>query len=85
MTAATGGLRWRPNHPVSVDGAAVMPGDAMLCDGSGVLVLPPGEAEAEARGAIERQARGLLTQVRVANAEKRGAISGPTTKVLVAS
>ena len=55
-----------------------MPGDAVLCDESGVLVLPPGEAEAEARAAIERQARGLATQDRVAKGEKLGVISGAT-------
>jgi 4-hydroxy-4-methyl-2-oxoglutarate aldolase len=78
-------LGGRLNKPVSIGGVAVMPGDAVLCDESGVLVLPPGEAESEARAAIERQARGLLTQDRVANGEKLGAISGATAKVLAAS
>ena len=75
-------LGGRLNKPISVGGVVVMPGDAVLCDESGVLVLPPGEAEAEARAAIERQARGLATQDRVANGEKLGAISGATAKVL---
>lgn len=75
-------LGGRLNKPISVGGVVVMPGDAVLCDESGVLVLPPGEAEAEARAAIERQARGLATQDRVAKGEKLGAISGATTKVL---
>lgn len=78
-------LGGRLNKPVSIGGVAVMPGDAVLCDESGVLVLPPSEAETEARAAIERQARGLLTQGRVAQAEKLGAISGATAKVLAAS
>lgn len=78
-------LGGRLNKPVSIGGVAVMPGDAVLCDESGVLVLPPGEAESEARAAIERQARGLLMQDRVANGEKLGAISGATAKVLAAS
>jgi 4-hydroxy-4-methyl-2-oxoglutarate aldolase len=78
-------LGGRLNKPVSIGGVAVMPGDAVLCDESGVLVLPPGEAEAEARAAIERQARGLATQDRVAKGEKLGAISGATGKVLGAS
>ncbi len=42
------------NKPVSIGGAVVMPGDAVICDESGVVVLPPGEAEAEARRAIAR-------------------------------
>ena len=78
-------LGGRLNKPVSIGGVVVMPGDAVLCDESGVLVLPPGEAESEARAAIERQARGLLTQERVAKGEKLGAISGATAKVLAAS
>jgi 4-hydroxy-4-methyl-2-oxoglutarate aldolase len=78
-------LGGRLNKPVSIGGVAVMPGDAVLCDESGVLVLPPGEAEAEARAAIERQARGLATQDRVAKGEKLGTISGATGKVLGAS
>jgi 4-hydroxy-4-methyl-2-oxoglutarate aldolase len=75
-------LGGRLNQPVSVGGVVVMPGDAVLCDESGVLVLPPAEAESEARAAIERQARGLATQDRVANGENLGAISGATAKVL---
>ncbi|HTI79085.1 MAG TPA: RraA family protein [Acetobacteraceae bacterium] len=75
-------LGGRLNVPISVGGVVVMPGDAVLCDESGVLVLPPGEAEAEARAAIERQARGLATQDRVAKGEKLGVISGATAKVL---
>jgi len=78
-------LGGRLNKPVSIGDVVVMPGDAVLCDESGVLVLPPGEAESEARAAIERQARGLLTQERVAKGEKLGAISGATAKVLAAS
>ena len=54
----------------------------MLCDESGVLVLPPAEAEAEAREAITRQERGMTTQARVAAGEKLGEISGATAKVL---
>ena len=72
----------RLNGPVSIGGVVVMPGDAVLCDDTGVLVLPPGDAEAEARRAIETQARGLKTQDRVAAGEKLGAISGATDKVL---
>ena len=70
------------NKPVSIGGVVVMPGDAVLCDESGVVVLPPKEAEAEARRAIARQAAGLLTQDRVAAGEKLGDLSGATAKVL---
>jgi regulator of RNase E activity RraA len=75
-------LGGRMNVPVAIGGAVVMPGDAILADESGVLVLPPDEAEAEGRRAIERQARGLGTQARVAAGEKLGMISGASAKVL---
>ena len=70
------------NRPVSIGGAVVMPGDAVLCDDTGVLVLPVGEAEEEARRAIERQASGLKSQDRVKHGEKLGDLSGATTKIL---
>jgi 4-hydroxy-4-methyl-2-oxoglutarate aldolase len=74
-------LGGRMNVPVSIGGTVVMPGDAVLCDESGVLILPPDEAEAEARAAIARQERGLATQARVAKGEKLGTISGASAKV----
>jgi regulator of RNase E activity RraA len=70
------------NRPVSVGGAVVMPGDAVLCDESGVLVLPPHEAEFEAKRAIERQESGLQSQERVRGGSKLGELSGATAKVL---
>ncbi len=75
-------LGGRLNVPVAIGGAVVCPGDAVLCDESGVLVLPPSEAEAEARAAIARQERGLATQAKVAAGAKLGEISGASAKVL---
>jgi regulator of RNase E activity RraA len=75
-------LGGRLNVPVSVGGVVVCPGDAVLCDESGVLVLPPAEAEAEARAAIARQERGLANQAKVAAGAKLGELSGATAKVL---
>ncbi len=75
-------LGGRMNVPVSIGGAVVMPGDAVMLDESGVLILPPGEAEAEARAAIARQERGLSVQARIAAGEKLGDISGATAKIL---
>jgi regulator of RNase E activity RraA len=74
-------LGGRMNHPVSVGGVVVMPGDAVLCDDTGVLVLPPSEAESEARRAIEVQARGLIMQDKVARGDLLGALSGATAMV----
>ncbi|WP_419897462.1 RraA family protein [Roseomonas sp. USHLN139] len=75
-------LGGRMNVPVAIGGVVVNPGDAVLCDESGVLVMPPEEAEAEARAAIARQERGLAVQARCAKGEKLGDISGATAKVL---
>lgn len=72
------------NRPVSIGGTVVMPGDAVLCDGAGVLILPPGEAEAEARQAIARQERGRAIEARVQGGAKLGELSGATAKVLAA-
>jgi len=70
------------NRPVSIGGAVVQPGDAVLCDETGVLVLPPEEAESDARRAIDRQEKGMATQDKVKNGAKLGELSGATTMVL---
>ncbi|WP_439577481.1 RraA family protein [Elioraea sp.] len=77
-------LGGRLNKPVSCGGVAVMPGDVILADESGVLVLPRDEAEAEADAAIARQARGLESQDKVKAGAKLGALSGATAKVKAA-
>ncbi len=73
------------NQPVCIGGAVVLPGDAVLCDDTGVLILPPGEAEAEARRAIEKQASGLQSQERVKHGAKLGELSGASAKVLAST
>ena len=74
-------LGGRLNVPVAIGGTVVMPGDAVLCDDSGVLILPPGEAESEARAAIARQERGMGNQEKVAKGAKLGDLSGASAKV----
>jgi 4-hydroxy-4-methyl-2-oxoglutarate aldolase len=69
------------NHPVSCGGVPVMPGDVILADESGVLVLPPGEADAVADAAIARQERGERNQDRVREGEALGDISGASAMV----
>ena len=75
-------LGGRLNMPVSAGGVVVNPGDAVLCDDSGVLVMSPHEAEAEARQAISTQEKGLRMQARLAKGEKLGEISGASAKIL---
>ena len=70
------------NLPISCGGVPVRPGDVIIADESGVLVLPAAEAEAIADAAIARQARGEQMQARVAAGEKLGDISGATRMVL---
>jgi len=72
------------NLPVACGNVTVRPGDVILADESGVLVLGPEEADAIADEAIARQERGLKTQDRVKAGEKLGDISGATKMVLEA-
>ncbi|WP_275943744.1 RraA family protein [Gluconacetobacter tumulisoli] len=75
-------LGGRMNVPVSIGGAVVQPGDYVLADESGVLVLPAAEAEAEARRALEVQARGKANEAMIRKREvKLGERSGASAKV----
>ena len=56
--------------PVSCGGVAVHPGDAVLADENGVLVLPRGRIHAAARQAIDFQEREKLTLARLRAGEK---------------
>ena len=69
------------NVPVSVGGQAIEPGDAVLCDESGVVVLKPATAEAYARRALEMQARELVLLERLRKGEWLPDISGATAHV----
>ncbi|MCQ1573659.1 RraA family protein [Neorhizobium galegae] len=71
------------NVPVSVGNTVVMPGDAVLADESGVIVLPPEEVASEAQKAIDIQIRGKAREASVRETGvKLGDLSGATAKVL---
>jgi regulator of RNase E activity RraA len=70
------------NIPIACGGAVVLPGDAILADESGVLVLRPGEVRSVAEAAIERQNRGREREAQVKAGAKLGDLSGATRKVL---
>lgn len=71
------------NIPVSCGGAVVMPGDAILADESGVLVLPRAEVRAVAEKALAIQAAGKEREARVRRGDIRlGELSGASAKVL---
>jgi regulator of RNase E activity RraA len=72
------------NHPVSCGGVVVRPGDAILADESGVLVLQPDEVAAVADAALARQARGRARQAEIKAGKKLGDLSGATALVLAA-
>lgn len=70
------------NIPVSCGGVPVMPGDVILADDSGVLVLPVAEAEAVARRALKMQEAGKAREQEVRKrVNTLGALSGASAKV----
>ncbi|TRA95275.1 MULTISPECIES: RraA family protein [Rhizobium/Agrobacterium group] len=71
------------NVPVSCGGAVVMPGDAILADESGVLVIPRDEVRAVSEEALNRQDTGKKHEASVRDkVQKLGDMTGATAKVL---
>ena len=70
------------NSPVSCGGVVVNPGDAILADESGVLVLPRDEVNAVASRALEIQDKGKVREASVKTGLKLGDVSGATKKIL---
>lgn len=75
------GLEGALNVPVNVGGQTVCPGDAVLCDESGVVVLKPAEAPAIAARAIAMQEAEIVLLARLAAGEKLPDISGARAMV----
>ncbi len=75
------GLEGAMNVPVSVGGVVVNPGDAVLADEQGVLVLAPAVAREAATRALEMQKREVTTHQRLRAGEKLPDISGATAIV----
>ncbi|BDA83649.1 4-hydroxy-4-methyl-2-oxoglutarate aldolase [Aureimonas sp. SA4125] len=75
------GLEGALNVPISVGGQTVHPGDAVLCDESGVVVLRPSEARAIAERAIKMQEAEIVLLGRLRAGEKLPDISGATALV----
>jgi regulator of RNase E activity RraA len=69
------------NMPVSCGGTVVNPGDVILADENGVLVLPPGEVEAVAGAAHEKQARQAVNAQKIREGGRLGDLSGASACV----
>jgi len=67
--------------PVSCGGVAVEPGDAILADENGVLVLKPHEIETAAARAVAMQQEEKLVLARVAAGEKLPDINGTNARL----
>ena len=70
------------NTPITCGGATVNPGDAVIADESGVLILPADVAESIADWALEKMAGEPKTHARLRAGEKLGDISGATKIVM---
>ncbi len=75
------GLSGALNVPVSCGGQVVEPGDAVLADESGVLVLKPAQVEAVARRAIGMQEREVELLKKIHAGEKLPDLSGASDKI----
>lgn len=75
------GLGGAINVPVSIGGQTVMPGDGIIADGSGVVVLSPHKIEAYCDRALAMQANELKVLERLRNGERLADISGATKMV----
>ena len=72
------------NKPVSCGNVPVMPGDLVLLDTCGVLVLPPDEARDVLAEGEARQARAGRNHDRIRDGEKLGDLSGASAKIRAA-
>lgn len=71
------------NIPIACGGVPVMPGDIILADESGVLVLPQSHARAVAERALKMQNAGRVRELTVRNKQATlGELSGASAKVL---
>jgi len=73
------------NVPVACGGVAVLPGDAILADGSGVLVLRPEEVAEVAQFGIARQEREPDLVRRILAGEPVADVSGASSRLAAAN
>ncbi len=69
------------NIPISCGGVPVLPGDLVLADESGVLVLRRDEAMAIGQEALRRQSLAVPREAAVRNGAKLGELTGANAKI----
>jgi regulator of RNase E activity RraA len=84
VTVKTLGLGGEFGVTVSCGGVSVNPGDAILADENGILVMPPEDIEYSARRALQMMADEKLTLARIDAGEKYPDIMGSTQVILQA-
>ncbi|MCC2610951.1 RraA family protein [Neorhizobium petrolearium] len=72
------------NLPVSCGNVPVLPGDVVVSDASGIVVISADEAEEVAEEAMARQARAGRNKHRIEAGEKLGDLSGASRMVAAA-
>lgn len=75
LTTRILGLEGQINVPVSVDGVTISPGDLVLADDDGVLVLNPAVAREYGERAIEKQNGEPATKRQLAAGKSLAALS----------
>lgn len=75
------GSAGRINVPVSIGGAVVMPGDAILCDDDGIVIISPDEIAAVSKRAIEHQGQTSSTLASLNEGKLLGEISGASDRI----
>ncbi len=81
MTTKLGDAGGEMNHPVAIGGVVIEPGDVVLADENGILVLPPGELDEVAARALALEADEKRILNRLDNGEQLPDISGATRMI----
>ncbi len=69
------------NVDIACGGAVVHPGDVVVCDTSGVLIMPPDEAKTDIDWALGKQAAEPASHEELKRGEKLGARTGASAMV----
>lgn len=69
------------NQPIACGGVPVLPGDVVLADATGVLVMPRDEVAEALEEAVRREARGRVRRAEILAGARLGDLSGATAMV----